>query len=77
MAVAAQVRLCSLESVGALVFQSPTGLAPMKGIPMVAQAVLHREILQVHASLNLILHVLRTPLAIVAPSFLEGVTFPE
>ena len=44
---------------------------------MVAQAVLHREILQVHASLNFIFHVLRTPLAIVAPSFLEAVTFPE
>ena len=40
------------------------GLAPMEGIPMVAQAMLHREILHVHASLNLILHVLRSPFAI-------------
>ena len=34
---------------------SPAGLVPMEGIPMAAQAVLHREILHVHASLNLIL----------------------
>ena len=34
---------------------------------MAAQAVLHREILHVHATLNLILHVLRVPLAIVHP----------
>ena len=39
---------------------SPAGLARMEGIPVVAQAVLHREILQVHAFLNLTLHVLRT-----------------
>ena len=34
---------------------SPAGLAPMEGIPMAAQAVLHRETLHAHASLNLIL----------------------
>ena len=45
---------------------SPTGLAPMEGIPMVAQAVLHREILHVHASLDLILTILRTRLAILS-----------
>ena len=33
---------------------SPAGLAPTEGIPMAAQAVLHREILHAHASLNLI-----------------------
>ena len=43
---------------------SPAGLAPMKGIPMVAQAVLHREILHVHALLELILGMLRSRLAI-------------
>ena len=29
----------------------PCGLAPTPGIPLVAQAVLHRELLHVHASL--------------------------
>ena len=48
---------------------SPAGLAPNKGIPMAAQAVLHREILHAHATLNLVLHVLCAPLAIAHPSF--------
>ena len=49
----------------------------MEGIPMVAQAMLHREILHVHASLNLILHVLRSPFPILDPSFLTCVTCPH
>ena len=44
---------------------------------MAAQAVLHREILHVHATLNLVLHVLRAPLAIAHPSFLHVVTCPH
>ena len=56
---------------------SPAGLAPMEGISMVAQAVLHREILHVHASLDLILTILRTRLAILSPPFLERVTCPH
>ena len=56
---------------------SPAGLAPTAGIPVVAQAALHREILHVHASLDLILTILRTRLAILSPPFLERVTCPR
>ena len=78
----------SLEPVGALVFQvmsaflpamspSPAGLAPMEGIPMRAQAILHREILHVHALLDLTTTLLRTRLAILSPTFLACVTSPH
>ena len=78
----------SLEPVGALVFQairtfpsamlpSPAGLAPVEGIPMRAQAILHREILRVHALLDLTTFLLRTRLAILSPSFLDCVTSPH
>ena len=56
---------------------SPAGLAPMEGIPMVAQAVLHREILHVHAFLDLTLTLLRTCLAILSPPFMERITSPH
>ena len=49
----------------------------MEGIPMVAQAVLHREIHHAHATLDLILTILRTRLAILSPPFLERVTCPH
>ena len=44
---------------------SPAGLAPMEGIPipMVAQAVLRREVLHVRELLELILGMLRSRLA--------------
>ena len=56
---------------------SPAGLAPMEGIPMMAQAILHREILHVHALLDLTLTLLRTRLAILPPPFVERVTSPH
>ena len=56
---------------------SPAGLAPMEGIPMRAQAILHREILHVHALLDLTTSLLRTRLAILSPSFLGCVTSPH
>ena len=56
---------------------SPAGLAPMEGIPMRAQAILHREILHVHALLDLTTTLLRTRLAILSPTFLACVTSPH
>ena len=56
---------------------SPAGLAPMEGVPMRAQAILHREILHVHALLDLTTSLLRTRLAILSPLFLVGVTSPH
>ena len=56
---------------------SPAGLAPTEGIPMMAQAILHREILHVHALLDLTISLLRTRLAILSPSFLEHITSPH
>ena len=53
----------------------PAGLAPTEGIPMVAQAVLHREILHVHASLELILGILRTRLALPSWTGLPALVF--
>ena len=44
---------------------------------MVAQAILHREILHAHASLDLVLGILRTHLAILSPKILERVTGPS
>ena len=44
---------------------------------MVAQAVLHREILHVHAFLDHILTLLRTRLAILSPPFMERITSPH
>ena len=50
----------------------------MEGIPMVAQAVLHREILHVHAFLDHTLTLLRTRLAIILSlPFMERVTSPH
>ena len=49
----------------------------MEGIPMMAQAILHREILHVHALLDLTLTLLRTRLAILSPPFVERVTSPH
>ena len=46
----------------------------MEGIPVVAQAVLHRKIHHVHAFLDLILTILRARLAILSPPFMERVT---
>ena len=56
---------------------SPGGLAPMEGIPMMAQAILHREILHVHALLDLTLTLLRTRLAVLSSPFMERVTSPH
>ena len=56
---------------------SPAGLAPVEGIPMRAQAILHREILHVHALLTLTTSLLRTRLAILSPTFLDCVTSPH
>ena len=56
---------------------SPAGLVPLEGIPMVAQAVLHRGILHVHALLELISGMLRSRLAITSAPFLEQVTNPH
>ena len=44
---------------------------------MVAQAVLHREILHVHGSLELILRILPSRLAIASTPFLDRVTSPH
>ena len=56
---------------------SPAGLAPMEGIPMTAQAVLHREILHVHAFLDHAPTLLRTRLAIFSLPFMERITSPH
>ena len=58
-------------------FPSPAGLAPTEGVPMVAQAVLHREILHVQAFLDHTLTLLRTHLAILSPPFMERITSPR
>ena len=58
-------------------FPSPAGLAPVEGIPMRGQAILHREIFHVHALLDLTTSLLRTRLAILSPLFLVGVTSPH
>ena len=55
----------------------PCGLAPTEGIPMVAQAVLHRELLHVHASLAHIHTLLQQPLALRSPPLLDRVTHPH
>ena len=55
----------------------PAGLAPVEGIPMRAQAILHREILRVHALLTLTTLLLRTRLAILSPTFLDYITSPH
>ena len=39
----------------------PAGLAPIEGLPIAAQAVLHRELCHIHSSLQLILTILRGP----------------
>ena len=54
--------------------QSSCGLAPTAGISLVAQAVLHRELFHVHASLAL---VQRQPLAIRSTPLLDRVTCPH
>ena len=54
----------------------PCGLTVTQGVPMVAQAVLHRELLRVHASLAHIAHIntlLRQPLALRSPPLLDRV----
>ena len=56
---------------------SPAGLAPVEGIPMRAQAILHREILHVHGLLTLTTLLLRTRLAILSPTFLDCITSPH
>ena len=56
---------------------SPAGLAPVEGIPMRAQAILHREILHVHGLLTLTISLLRTRFAIRSPSFLDYITSPH
>ena len=55
----------------------PCGLTPTEGIPMVAQGVLHRELLHVHASLAHIHTLLQQPLALRFPSLLDRVTHPH
>lgn len=55
----------------------PAGLAPAEGIPMVAQAVLHRELLHIHSSLALVQKILRQPVAILSPPFIDRVTCPQ
>ena len=52
-------------------------LAPTEGTPTVAQAVLHREILHVHAFLDHTLTLLRTHLAILSPPFMDRITSPH
>ena len=56
---------------------SPAGLAPVEGIPMRAQAILHREILHVHGLLTLTISLFRTRFAIRSPSFLDYITSPH
>ena len=56
---------------------SPAGLAPVEGIPMRAQAILHREILHVHGLLTLTTLLLRTRFAILSPTFLDYITSPH
>ena len=55
----------------------PCGLAPTPGIPLVAQAVQHRELLHVHASLAHIHTILPQPLALRSPPLLDRVTHPH
>ena len=57
--------------------QSPCGWAPTEGVSLVAQAVLHRELFHVHASLALVQTLLRQPLAIRSTPFLARVTCPQ
>ena len=55
----------------------PCGLTPTEGIPMVAQAVLRRELLHVHASLAHIHTLLQHHLALRSPPLLDRVTHPH
>ena len=55
----------------------PCGLAPTEGIPMVAQAVLHRELLHVHVSLAHIHSLLHQPLAICSTPLLDRFNHPH
>ena len=55
----------------------PCGLTPTEGIPLVAQAVLHRELLHVHASLAHIHTLLQQPLALRSPPLLDRVAHPH
>ena len=55
----------------------PCGLAPTPGISLVAQAVLHRELLHVHASLAHIHTILHQPLALRSTPLLDRVTHPH
>ena len=55
----------------------PCGLAPTPGISVVAQAVLHRELLHVHACLAHIHTILHQPLALRSTPLLDRVTHPH
>ena len=55
----------------------PCGLAPTPGISLVAQAVLDRELLHVHASLDHIHTILHQPLALRSTPLLDRVTHPH
>ena len=55
----------------------PCGLAPISGLPLVAQAALHRELLRVHASLGQIHAILRQPLSLRSTPLLDRVTHPH
>ena len=56
---------------------APTGLAPIVGLPAIAQEVLHRELLHIHSSLHLILLILRGPLDSVTSSVVDTITCPR
>ena len=56
---------------------SPAGLAPVEGITMRAQTILHREILHIHGLLIHTISLLRTRFAILSPSFLDYITSPH
>ena len=54
----------------------PAGLAPIEGLPIAAQAVLHRELCHIHSSLQLILTILRGPWDTLAPPLADTITCP-
>ena len=55
----------------------PAGLAPIEGIPIAAQAVLHRELFHTHSSLQLILTILRGPWDTLASPLADAITCPH
>ena len=53
---------------------APAGLSPVEGIPRIAQAIFHRELLHVHGILEMTLALLRFRFAIASSISLDQIT---